>query len=225
MSAIIAERIVAAIKSGEFPVGTRLPSESELAEKVGVSRPSVREALSALQAVGLIESRSGSGNYVLKMPSSGEELAAPHLIENEAGCLEVMEARSCLEPPIAALVARKASKESVSDLKTKITEMTSRAQSGNFLTYFAADKAFHLALADASCNRLVVAALLPLLDTMDQQLYKEFTHHYYLKNVADIEHVVELHSEIVEAIAKRHPERAFERMTEHWNRMREIWEA
>jgi len=225
VSAIIAEQIVAAIKSGEFPVGTRLPSESELAEKVGVSRPSVREALSALQAIGLIESKSGSGNYVLKTPSFDEEQEAPRLIESEAGCLEVMEARACLEPPVAALVAGKASKETISNLETTIDEMRRQAQSGSFPSYFEVDKTFHLTLAEASGNRLITAALLPLIHTMDQKLYQEFTHHYYLKNVADIEHVVELHSEIVEAISKRHPERAFERMTEHWSRMREIWEA
>ena len=89
ISAIVAEQIVAAIKQGIYPLASKLPSEFELAERMGVSRPSIREALSALRAVGLIESKSGSGNYVLKRPSSGEEKEAPHLIETEAGCLEV----------------------------------------------------------------------------------------------------------------------------------------
>ena len=225
VSAVVAEQIVAAIKNGSFPVGSKLPSEFELAERMGVSRPSVREALSALQAVGLIESKSGSGNYVLKMPSSAEEQEVPHLIESEAGCLEVMEARACLEPPITALVAKKVSKKTVSSLETIINEMRRQAQSGRFSSYFAADKAFHLALVEASGNRLIAAALLPLINTMDQKLYQEFTHHYYLKNVADMEHVVELHSEIAEAIAQSSPEEAFGRMEEHWRRMREIWEA
>ena len=88
VSAIAAEQIVAAIKRGVFQVGSKLPSEFELAEQMGVSRPSIREALSALQAVGLIESKPGSGNYILKTPTSEEEKEAPHLIESEAGCLE-----------------------------------------------------------------------------------------------------------------------------------------
>jgi GntR family transcriptional regulator, transcriptional repressor for pyruvate dehydrogenase complex len=70
VSAIAAEQIVEAIQRGDFPVGGRLPSEFELAEQMGVSRPSIREALSALQAMALIESRPGSGNYVLRAPSS-----------------------------------------------------------------------------------------------------------------------------------------------------------
>ena len=225
VSAIVAEQIVAAIKGGSFPVGSKLPSEFELAEQMGVSRPSIREALSALQAVGLIETKSGSGNYVLKMPSSDEEKEAPHLIESEAGCLEVMEARARLEPPVAALVAEKASDETISELKAIIGKMSHQARSGRFPSYFEADRSFHLALAEASGNRLITAALHPLINTMNHKLYREFTHHYYLKNVADMEQVVALHSEIVDAIMQGSPENAFNRMSEHWRRMQEICEA
>lgn len=225
VSAIVAEQIVEAIKRGVFPVGSRLPSEFELAERMGVSRPSIREALSALQAVGLIESKPGSGNYVRRSPSSDEEKDAPLLIESEAGCLEVMEAREVLEPPVAALVAEKGVPEKIADLDRILQEMRTQAQSGNFNPYFEADKAFHLTLAEAVGNRLITAALIPLINTMDQKLYREFTHHYYLRNVADLEHVVDLHGEILGAIAHGKAELAFERMCEHWRRMREIWEA
>ena len=225
VSAIVAEQIVAAIKQNTYPVGSRLPSEFELAEQMGVSRPSIREALSALQSVGLIETKSGSGNYVLKMPSSDEEQEAPHLIESEAGCLEVMEARACLEPPVAALVAEKASSETISELEAIIGRMSEQARGGRFSSYFEADKSLHLALAEASGNRLITAALHPLINTMNHNLYREFTHHYYLKNVADMEQVVALHSEIVDAIKQGRPKEAFDGMSEHWRRMREIWEA
>ena len=225
VSAIIAEQIIAAIKRNTFPVGSRLPAEFELAEQMGVSRPSIREALSALQAVGLIETKSGSGNYVLKMPSSDEEQEAPHLIESEAGCLEVMEARARLEPPVAALVAEKASNETISELRTIIGKMSHQARSGRFSSYFEEDKSFHLALAEASGNRLITVALHPLINTMNHKLYREFTHHYYLKNVADMEQVVALHSEIVDAIMQGSPQNASNRMSEHWRRMQEIWEA
>jgi len=225
VSAIVAEQIVAAIKRNTFPVGSKLPSEFELAEQMGVSRPSIREALSALQAVGVIETKSGSGNYVLRMPSSNEEQEAPHLIETEAGCLEVMEARARLEPPVAALVAEKTSNEIISELEVIIGKMSHQARSGRFPSYFEADKSFHLALAEASGNRLIIAALHPLINTMNHKLYREFTHHYYLKNVADMEQVVALHSEIVDAIMQASPENAFNRMREHWRRMQEIWES
>ncbi|MBE0634884.1 FadR family transcriptional regulator [Candidatus Bipolaricaulota bacterium] len=225
VSSIAAEQIVDAIQRGDYPISSKLPSEFELAEQMGVSRPSIREALSALQAMAIIESRPGSGNYVLRKPSSSEESATVHLIESEAGCLEVMEARGVLEPPIAALVASKASGDIVAQLREPIDDMRECAARDDFDAYFDADKRFHIALADATGNALVSAALAPLLDTMDQRVYREFTRHYYLKNVDDIQHVVDLHSEILGAIEVRDGETAFAKTVEHWDRMREIWEA
>jgi len=225
VSAIAAEQIVDAIQREDYPVGSKLPSEFELAELMGVSRPSIREALSALQAMQIIESRPGSGNYILRKPSSSDESDTVHLIESEAGCLEVMEARGVLEPPIVALVARKASAEVLARLKGFIDEMREQAAQDNFDAYFEADKKFHLELADAAGNALVKSALTPLLDTMDQRVYREFTRHYYLKNVDDLQNVVDLHNEILCAIEANNEEMAFAKTVEHWDRMREIWEA
>jgi len=225
VSAIVAQQLISAIKDGMFPVGSKLPSESELGEQMGVSRPSIREALSALQAVGLITARAGSGNYVLKVPSLDEEQDAPHLIESEAGCLEVMEARSVLEPPVAAYVARQHSSDEIEVLRDILVKMREEAQKGDFSSYFEADKAFHSGLVDAAHSHLITEAIIPLVDTMDQKLYREFTHHYYLKNVADLEQVVGVHCEILDAIAQGAPLVAAEKVDEHWRRMMEIWEA
>ncbi|MGD9675922.1 MAG: FadR/GntR family transcriptional regulator [Candidatus Bipolaricaulia bacterium] len=225
VSAIAAEQIVEAIHRGDYPVGSRLPSEFELAEQMGVSRPSIREALSALQATAIIESRPGSGNYVLRAPSSTEETNTLHLIESEAGCLEVMEAREALEPPVTAMAARKTDGTVIGQLRDILDMMGTRAADNDFDAYFAADKAFHRALADAAGNPLVGAALVPLIDTMDQRVYREFTRHYYLKNVSDLQHVVDLHREILDAVERQDEAAAFTKMVEHWTRMREIWEA
>jgi DNA-binding FadR family transcriptional regulator len=227
VSAIAAEQIVEAIHRGDFPVGGRLPSEFELAEQMGVSRPSIREALSALQAMAIIESRSGSGNYVLCVPSALDETRAVGLIESEAGCLEVMEAREALEPAVAALAAEKASKAkpSVTKLQEALKQMGEFAAKNDFEKYFQADKAFHRALADAAGNPLVSAALALLIDTMDQKVYREFTRHYYLRNVTDLQHVVDLHRQILDAVEEEDGATARSKMVEHWTRMREIWEA
>ncbi len=225
VSAIVAEQIIEAITRGDFPVGSKLPPEFDLAERMGVSRPSVREALSALQAVGVIESRPGSGNYVLRHPPTADEDAASHLIESEDGCLEVMEARMTLEPPIAFLVAQKADESTLQTLDAAIDNIRAKIREGRFNAYLDADKAFHVALVEATGNRLVQDALTPLLASIDQKLYREYTHHYYLKNVADFELVAELHAQIVDAIRAGDPDLAFARMNKHWTRMLEIWEA
>ena len=225
VSAIAAEQIVEAIQRGDFQVGNRLPSEFELAEQMGVSRPSIREALSALQAMALIESRPGSGNYVLRAPSPLDERNAVGLIESEAGCLEVMEAREALEPAVAALAAEKMANSALTKLRDALKRMGRFAAKNDFEAYFQADKAFHSALAEASGNALVSSALGPLIDTMDHRVYREFTRQYYLKNVSDLQHVVDLHREIFAAVEERDSETARSKMVEHWTRMREIWEA
>lgn len=225
VSAIVAEQVVQAIKDGVYPVGSRLPSEAELAQATGVSRASVREALSALQAVGLIEAKSGSGNYVRKSPTQEDEADVPLILESEAGCLEVMEARETLEPRVAALVAAKAGPKAIRDLRRAIAEMRAEIAGGDFSTYFQADKRFHLALVAAAGNRLISAALVPLIATMDQALYREFTHRYYLKTSQDLEEVVDLHARLVQAVERRDSEEAAAIMSEHWQRMRETSDA
>ncbi len=81
--------------------------------------------------------------------------------------------------------------------------MRSEIRSDDFAHYFQADKRFHLALVAAAGNRLISAALVPLISTMDQTLYREFTHRYYLKTAEDLEQVVDLHEELVRAIEKK----------------------
>jgi DNA-binding FadR family transcriptional regulator len=225
VTAIAAEQIVEAIQRGDYPLGSKLPSEFELAEQMGVSRPSIREALSALQAMSIIESRPGSGNYVVRAPSPHDETHTVHMIESESGCLEVMEARRTFEPPVAAMIAENGSDGDLNGLKETLEIMRDHAARDDFDAYFDADKAFHVALAEATGNPLVAAALAPLIRTMDQRVYREFTRHYYLRNVEDLQQVVDLHAEIVEAIEAKDGETAAAKMVEHWTRMREIWEA
>ena len=225
VSSIAAEQIVDAIQRGDFPVGGKLPSEFELAEQMGVSRPSIREALSALQAMSIIESRPGSGNYVLRAPSAHDETHTVHLIESESGCLEVMEARRALEPRVASLMAEKCTDGAVAELREAVEIMRDHAARDDFDAYFDADKAFHVSLAEGIGNLLISAAIAPLVRTMDQRVYREFTRHYYLKNVEDLEQVVDLHAEIVDAIEARDATTAARKMDEHWSRMREIWES
>jgi len=225
VTAIAAEQIVEAIQRGDYPLGSKLPSEFELAEQMGVSRPSIREALSALQAMSIVESRPGSGNFVVRLPSSAEEDDTVHLIESEAGCREVMEAREALEPPVAALVAMKGSTDVFSTLRGILGSMREHAARDEFDAYLDADKAFHRALAEAAGNSLVAVAISPLLNTMDQRVYREFTRRYYLKNVTDLQTVTALHSDVLDAIERGDGDTAFAKMVEHWTRMREIWEA
>ncbi|MGQ9700088.1 MAG: FadR/GntR family transcriptional regulator [Candidatus Bipolaricaulaceae bacterium] len=214
----VAQQLLRAIKEGVFPLDTKLPPEAELAQRMGVSRPTVREALAALAAVGLIEARPGTGHFV-KKPTESMAFEALFLLENEASCLEIMEARTVLEPPVAELAAKQRTQEDVSLLFSICEELQSLARPEHFEEYFAADKRFHLALVQATGNSLLAAAMIPLVNTMDQQIYREFTREYYMRDRASIAEVAALHQEVAKAVAEKNQEKARQAMEAHWLRM------
>lgn len=214
----VAEQILEAIRRGAFPPETKLPSEAELAQMMGVSRPTVREALSGLAAVGLIEPRVGIGNFV-RLPTEPLAHQALLLLESEASCLEIMEARTVLEPPLAELAARKRTDAQAEALTQICEELDVLADPTRFDAYFSADKRFHHALVDAAGNTLLGAVLLPLINTMDERLYREFTREYYLKDAGSIGEVAALHGEVAAAVRGRRPDQARSAMRAHWERM------
>ncbi|HEY9347561.1 MAG TPA: GntR family transcriptional regulator, partial [Inquilinus sp.] len=114
----IAEQITAAIDSGEFRPGQQLPSERDLAQELGVSRPTVREALIALEVAGLVEVKVGVGAFVRAAARPGSALP-----EADHSALEIMQARALVEPELAALAARHITGEGRSELAGIVTAM------------------------------------------------------------------------------------------------------
>ncbi len=225
VSSQVAEQIIRLIKEGVFKVGERLPSEKELAELMGVSRASVREALAALEAVGLVEAKVGRGNFVRRSPTEDEETEPLVVLESEAGCLEIIEARGAFDPVVASLAARHATPEDVAKMQRIYESMLSFARADDFERYFSLDKEFHCALAEATHNRLIVAVMKLLVETMDQKLYREFTHNFYMRTPKELERVAEIHGKVLEAITAGDPQAAARRMKSHWDRMRKVYEA
>lgn len=139
----IAEQIAGMIARGDLPPGSRLPGERELATRLNVSRPSLREALIALELEGLVEVRGGSGVYV--------QAAAPRPLGPEAevpGPFDVLDARLVVEPDCAALAARRdpAGRAAVAEAFARLVAARPAGQGD------AADRDFHLAIAEASGN-------------------------------------------------------------------------
>src|SRR5690606_39539088 len=111
----VANAIVARIRSGKYPRGERLPPERELAEEFGVSRPTVREAMIALEIRGIVEARRGSGIYVV-------DTAPPDTSSNEQdiGPFEVTEARRLFDGEAAALAAAIITDEEIDRKSTRL---------------------------------------------------------------------------------------------------------
>jgi DNA-binding FadR family transcriptional regulator len=123
MSARIAEQILAKIETGEFAVGDKLPPEMQLAKAFGVSRPSVREALGALQFVGYIESVRGSGNRVVRSTPASTRDAANHLDGSSRTVLDLFEARLRIEPEVAAVAAENPDHDKLDEVDALIEGM------------------------------------------------------------------------------------------------------
>ncbi len=153
------------MREGRFKAGDQLPSERELAETFKVSRTSVREALRALEAQGLIVSRTGAGNFVADLPV--ESLIAPLaslLIEEKHALADIFEMRKVVEPHIAALAAERATKRDIDRMKKildKQKEAVTRGETG-----VEADAELHFAIGRATQNQALEKLVAGLMDVL-----------------------------------------------------------
>ena len=144
----VADKITQLIHDGAYPPGSRLPGERELAEKFGVSRVTIREAEIALQALGRISIKTGSGAYVLDPPDRDEQKLP------DVSAFELTEARSLFESEAAALAAREISDETLDRLAGLIERMSNDNPQDEEASQ-QADRTFHLTIAAASGNAAV----------------------------------------------------------------------
>lgn len=153
----VAERLTAAIRGGAHPPGSRLPSERDLAESLGVSRPTVREAITALEIQGFVSSRQGSGVYVNESQPQGRGGR-----DLDVGAFELTEARRAVEPEVAALAATAITDAQLAELERAVADM--RRENDTGAAGEQADRRFHLAIAEATRNTALVATVEHLWD-------------------------------------------------------------
>ena len=203
----IADKILRLIEDGEFPAGTRLPGERELAERFGVSRVTIREAEIALQAVDHIEIKTGSGVYVC----SEQPKALGHIPEVSA--FELTEARSLIEAEAAALAATAITDEGLDQLKALMTEMASSDEEVSL----AADREFHASIARASGN----GAMLHTIETLWRMREELPDVKYVYESVCEEDAAARAkeHQDILDALVARNPAAARRTMREHFQRL------
>jgi DNA-binding FadR family transcriptional regulator len=147
----IARKIAAAIAGGRYASGDKLPSERELADDFGVSRPTIRDAMIALEFQGLVEARQGSGVYVSAAPQNAEYAA-----ETEVSALELAEARRLFEGEACALAAAIITDEQLALLDRLATGMVGNIASEEIERL---EREFHLAIAHATGNAAIEAGV------------------------------------------------------------------
>lgn len=207
----LAQTLAAQIAAGQHPVGNRLPAERVLAQTFGVSRPTVREAVLALELDGLVEVRMGSGVYVrARVPDGG--MAG----ETDIGPFELLEARQAIEGEACAMAARRMTAETISVLRALVDEMESE-NAHDVIMSEDADRRFHIAIAEATGNSAMSQAVRALWDARDRSPQHRLLSHK--GRVAGITPGIPEHSAIVDALATGDPVAAGTAMRDHLARV------
>ena len=165
----IVEQIRDLIKEGRLKPGDKLPPEQMLAEKFGTSRPSVREALSALEILGITESRGGKGNFIKDTPRSPLYEQEVMELEKEESPFEMLEARKAVETEIAELAAKKATQEDIDAISKSLNEMKGAAN--NIPRIMELDGEFHMNIARAAHNNLLFSMMAYLSNLLKEKLW------------------------------------------------------
>jgi DNA-binding FadR family transcriptional regulator len=169
----IAEQLRTLMLGGEFEPGSRLPAERDLARQLGVSRPSVREALIALEVEGWVEVRTGSGVYVLDRKGRNGHAKVP---ASEWGPLELIRARRVIEGEIASLAATQAKRKHISAIREAIAAMEHDADRG--VAPLDGDRAFHTAIAQACDNVVLLETVQTFWDARHGPLFERLGDHF-----------------------------------------------
>ena len=220
----IAEQLRALIAKGEFAVGARLPAERDLAKQLGVSRPSVREALIALEVEGYVEVRTGSGVYVLER-AKRSAAAAP--ASTEWGPLELIRARKVVEGETAAIAALQRKSRHVDAMTHAIEAM--REMADRNVMPLEGDRAFHMIIVDACDNVVLAETVQGFWDSRNGPIFTRLGG--YFETVKSWRSAIAEHEAIRDAIAARdaqaartamhtHMDKSHQRFSASWRRAR-----
>jgi GntR family transcriptional repressor for pyruvate dehydrogenase complex len=167
LTADICRKLVTQLAKGDWQEGSRIPSERELGELLNVGRASLREALKALEIMGMIETRSGEGMFVC---AKSEFLARPIMWAiTEGGHVELnelIEARKLMEMELSALAATRATADDLERMREHLSKMEAAIENPDI--FFVSDLNFHLAIAEAAHNRILLRAVQLIRNLMRQ---------------------------------------------------------
>jgi GntR family transcriptional repressor for pyruvate dehydrogenase complex len=210
----VVEQIVKMIREGKLKPGDQLPSERVVAEQMGISRPTVREAFAALEVVGMVETRIGQGTFIKIADLESLKYRAESLFVEERSPFETLEVRKILESHSAALAASRGSDEDIFEIEKALRILAEEA--GKFQTWSdTADISFHKAIANSSGNSVLSDLFNILLDMSHYKVWQK------LKEIGrlvpgSLEKDLQEHRSIYEAIKERNPEKAQDAVWKHF---------
>lgn len=210
---MIADQIASRIRAGDFPAGSRLPAERDLAEQLQVSRSSIREALIALEIEGYVEVRVGTGVFVLAPREDGKygpaTAAGPVATEpSDIGPFDLLETRLLLEPECVSLAAQRGSAAQIAAIQAAHRAMSLADSPGTH------DRAFHGAIAEACGNAALASAISHIWQlSTASPVFSRLEEHFVTTQVWQA--AQQEHERILSAIVDRDPIRARHAMHDH----------
>ncbi len=211
----IVQQIEDSVLKGTLKPGDQLPAERELAQQLGVSRTAVREAVKALREKGLVEAYSGRGTFITDGTSHAARQSFDLMVKigQQESSTHLADLRLLLEPGIAAMAAESAQEEDLAALRDAVAVMDRSLKDP--AAYIEADLDFHLALAEAVGNPLILSLIDSIVGLLREQRIKIF-------NVeGGPQRGQVFHKRILEAMEQRNPARARSAMSEHLEQVRQ----
>ncbi len=219
-SELVLQHIRQQIESGEYSLGSKLPTVDEFAMRYQVGRSTIREALSGLKAMGWVRIRHGGGSFVV------EELPRSVDVEGEGGIFyqtellqEVLEVRRFIEAGCAALAAERRTAADLIALEQRLHQM--EASLGDEEASNQADYQFHLSIAEASHNTLFLTMLTSMNDRLQASM-KESRRLWFFSDRSTAEMLLHEHTHIYEAIRDQHKQLAEDRMRAHISKVEQV---
>ncbi|WP_374718782.1 FadR/GntR family transcriptional regulator [Parageobacillus toebii] len=216
----VAEAIFEMIKTGALKPGDKLDSVQQLAEKFQVGRAAIREALTALKAMGLIELKQGEGTYVREFdPATISFPLSIAVLMNKEDIWHLLEVRKLLEVGAASLAAQKRTDDDLIAMEQALHEM--KEAIGNDELGEKADLAFHMAVAAASHNPILVSLMNSVSEMMIETM-RETRRIWLFSRQTTTEKLLQQHTEIFKAIKEKNADAAQERMLQHLTNVENI---
>jgi GntR family transcriptional repressor for pyruvate dehydrogenase complex len=211
----IVQQIEESVRKGTLREGDQLPAERELAQQFGVSRTAVREAIKTLHEKGLVEALPGRGTFVTNGQSKSMRQSVDRILKSSQpdGTAWLVEFREILEPEIAALAATRAGEQDIAAMRdaVRVMDMSQRDPSA----FIEADLDFHLSLAEAAANPLILS----LIDSIVGLLREQRMQIFYI--AGGPERGQAHHKRILAAIERHDPQRARDAMRLHLQQVRD----
>lgn len=216
----VTQKLHLKLTSGELSPGDKLSSVVDLAAEYGVGRSTIREALSALKAKGLLDIRQGGGTYVKTPPAeTASSLAPEDWLDRAESLLQLLEVRKVLETGCAALAAKHRAEHDLSALTATLREMEERLEDERFGEQ--ADVLLHEQIARATCNPMLVELMKSLSERLHESMRDTRSLWFYAEH-RSASRLLDEHRAIVSAIEARDERLASARMEQHLAKVEQV---